>query len=201
MNLGTIAVILADAARRGIILQAHAGKLRFRPRSAMTSDLSERIKAHAPELLALLAEPATDTTPPSDMPTVPVDAESGVSSVVSVSERGRPSLGRWSEDELAMLARTGTTPAELPLVSAAKDAFAGFSATVVSVATAYGRGGWTRRRAADLIRRARLLRTGQALAMRDAWRERLAVCTIDGGMTEDHAEQVALDELEEYTLL
>jgi len=34
------------------------------------------------------------------------------------------------------------------------------------------------------------------VAMRDAWRERLAVCTIDGGLTEDHAEQVALDELE-----
>lgn len=101
-----------------------------------------------------------------------------------------------------MLARAapGLTPADLPLVSAVKDAFADFGATVVSVESAYGRGGWTRRRVAELIRDARRReirgRGGEAVAMRDAWRERLAVCTIDGGLTEDHAEQVALDELE-----
>ena len=204
----SVAGILTDVARRGITLQAHVdsggGKLRFRPRSAMTSDLAERIKAHRLALVALL----TDTTPAGVTATGPREAESGVSSVVSVSEPPeRPKLGRglWSEDELSMLARAapGLTPADLPLVSAVKDAFAdvsGGGATVVSVESAHGRGGWTRRRAAELIREARhrgnMGRTCEAVAMRDAWRERLAVCTIDGGLTEDHAEQVALNELE-----
>ena len=54
-----------------------------------------------------------------------------------------------------------------------------------------------RRRAADLIRQAR--REGHhdhAIALRDAWHERIAVCMIDGGMTQEAAEQVALSELE-----
>ncbi len=203
-----IAGILADVARRGITLQAHVGKVRFRPRSAMTPDLAQRIKAHRPALLALLSNPGADTTPPDVTAIAPREAESGVSSVVSVSEPPeRPTAGRglWSEDELAMLARAGTTPADLPLVSAVKDTFADFGATVVSIESAHGRGGWTRRRAAELIRDARRHgirgQAGEAVAMRDAWRERLAVCTIDGGLTEDHAEQVALCELEEYASL
>jgi len=199
-----IAGILADVARRGITLQAapgsEAGKIRFRPRSAMTPDLAQRIKAHRPALLALLSNPGADTTPPAAAPVGPDERESGVSSVVSVSERTRAGRGLWSEDELAMLARAGTTPADLPLVSAVKDAFADFGATVVSVEPAHGRGGWTRRkirgRAAELIRDSRRHNAGEAVAMRDAWWERLAICTIDGGLTEDHAEQVALNELE-----
>jgi len=131
-----IAAILADVARRGITLQSLDGKLRFRPRSAMTLDLAERMKAHKSALLALLS----DTTPPADTAIGSDDPESAVSSVVSVSERGN---GPWSEDELAMLAQAGTTPADLPLVSAVKDAFADFGTTVVSIESAYGRdAGW-----------------------------------------------------------
>lgn len=202
-----IAGILADVARRGITLQAHAGKVRFRPRSAMTPDLAQRIKAHRPALLELLSNPGipgsdttTDKTPTAAAPVGPHEQESGVLSVLSVSERQKAGRGLWSENELAMLARAGTTPADLPLVSAVKDTFADLGATVVSCESAHGRGGWTRRRAAELIRNARRRdireKTGEAVAMRDAWRERLAVCTIDGGLTEDRAEQVALDELE-----
>jgi len=129
---GGVAGILADVARRGITLQAHAGKVRFRPRSAMTPDLAQRIKAHRSALLALLSNPGADTTPPAAAPVGPDEQESGVSSVVSVSERTRAVRGLWSEDELAMLARAGTTPADLPHVSAVKDAFADFGATVIS---------------------------------------------------------------------
>ena len=46
MNPGAVTIILEDAAQRGITLQARAGKVRFRPRSAMTPDLAEQIKAH-----------------------------------------------------------------------------------------------------------------------------------------------------------
>lgn len=51
--------------------------------------------------------------------------------------------------------------------------------------------------AARLIRSAR--REGhhdQAIALRDAWRERIAFCTVDGGMVQEAAERVAASELE-----
>jgi len=49
---------------------------------------------------------------------------------------------------------------------------------------------------AELIRHTRRRSASEAVALRDAWAERLAVCTIDGGLTKDHGEQVALAELE-----
>lgn len=184
-----VQAILADVWRRGLTLQANHGKLLFRPRPAMTPDLAERIKAHRPELLAILS----DTTPTKRTPNATHEAGSGVSSVLSVSE---PSKALWSEDELATLGRAGKTPADLPLLAEMKDVFAEFGATVVSIVTEYGRGGQARRLAGKLIRKARQRDRGEAVAMRDAWAERLAVCTIDGGLSEDHAEQVALKELQ-----
>lgn len=191
---GGVAGVLADVARRGITLQAHAGKLRFHPRSAMTPDLARRIKAHRQALLALLS----DTTPPDATAVAPREAGSRVLSVVSVSEppeRSTASRALWSEDELAMLGRAGKTPADLPLLMDVKDAFAEFGATVTSVTRTYGRGSEARRLAGRLIREARRRDRGDAAAMRDVWAERLAACTIDGGLREDHAEQAALEEL------
>ena len=92
--------ILADADRLGIRLWAApdgSGKLRFRPRRAMTADLATRIKAHREELLALLE----DTTPVVTAPPV-----------------------LWPRAELDLLAAAGTTPEALPLVVAAKRALA-----------------------------------------------------------------------------
>ncbi len=185
-----VQAILADVRRRELTLQADHGKLLFRPRSAMTPDLAERIKAYRPELLVMLS----DTTPTTRNQNATHEAESGVSSVMSVSE---PSKALWSEGELAMLGRAGKTPGDLPLLMDMKDTFAEFGATVVSVTTnQYGRGGHARRLAGKLIRTARQRDRGEAVAMRDAWAERLAVCTFDGGFSEDHAEQVALNELQ-----
>ena len=47
-----------------------------------------------------------------------------------------------------------------------------------------------------MIREARGADPNQAVALRDAWRERLAICTIDGGVPEADAERIALAELE-----
>ena len=49
--------------------------------------------------------------------------------------------------------------------------------------------------AARLIRDARGADDGRAVALRDAWRERLAVCTMDGELSERDAETVAAKEL------
>lgn len=190
-----IASILAEVARLGIMLQAETGKIRFRPRSAMTADLAQRITTHRSALLALLSDP----TPSNDAATGPHGAESGVSSVVSVSEPPERARDLWSQDELALLARAGTTPADLPLVSAVKDAFAdasGGGAIVVSIEPAYGRARSTRDRAADLVRGARHDSADESQAVREAWLERRAVSAIDGKLPKAQAEQVALEELE-----
>lgn len=50
-----VADLVAVLTARGIVLQAEGGRLRFRPKAAMTPDLAERVKLHKPELLALLA--------------------------------------------------------------------------------------------------------------------------------------------------
>ncbi|MCC7409241.1 MAG: hypothetical protein IT442_14340 [Phycisphaeraceae bacterium] len=53
-------------------------------------------------------------------------------------------------------------------------------------------------RAGRAMRRAR--RTGDnvlAVALRDAWEERLAVCKVDGGLTEEQAQLVAAKEIED----
>lgn len=55
-----------DLARLGIRIEAHGDRLRYSPRSAVTPDLADRMKAHKGELLALLRDdpeaPAIDLT-------------------------------------------------------------------------------------------------------------------------------------------
>ena len=108
------AVLLAELNQRGFELQIHGERLRYRPRSAMTPDLAERIRRYKGELMAIL---------------------------------------------LAVRRRLTQTP---------------------------------RSRAAKLIREAR--RDGNrelAAILRDAWRERIAICEIDGGLSTEAAEEVA----------
>ena len=58
--------LIADLARLGIRLEAHGDRLRYSPRSAVTPDLADRMKAHKAELLAILRrdpdDPAIDRT-------------------------------------------------------------------------------------------------------------------------------------------
>ena len=48
------AELMANLARLGIRLEADANRLLYWPRSAVTPDLAERVKAHKGELLAIL---------------------------------------------------------------------------------------------------------------------------------------------------
>jgi hypothetical protein len=54
MTPNPLGVLLADLAARDIELQAHGDRLRFRPRSAVTPDLAERLTRHKAQLLAIL---------------------------------------------------------------------------------------------------------------------------------------------------
>ena len=46
--------LITDLARLGIRIEAHGDRLRYSPRSAVTPDLTRRMKAHKGELLAIL---------------------------------------------------------------------------------------------------------------------------------------------------
>ena len=119
MASSSVEAVLIEIARRGVQLRGDGGRLGYRPRSALTPDLAEQLKAHKAELLALLR------------------AADGV-----VINEHR-----------------------------------------VAVAT--------------LIRQARRARDlDLSIALRDAWRERLAICEIDGGVRIEHAEEIALEELQ-----
>jgi hypothetical protein len=54
MKPSAVELLLAELAGRGIQLQAHGDRLRFRPQAAMTPDLAEQLKRHKAELLAVL---------------------------------------------------------------------------------------------------------------------------------------------------
>ena len=47
-------ILLADLQQQGVHLEAHGDRLRYCPRSALTPELVERLKAHKVELLAAL---------------------------------------------------------------------------------------------------------------------------------------------------
>lgn len=52
------AQLFTDLARLGIQIEAHGDRLRYSPRSAVTPDLADRMKAHKSELLAILRRDA-----------------------------------------------------------------------------------------------------------------------------------------------
>jgi hypothetical protein len=62
------AELLLDLGRLGIRLEADGERLRYFPRSALTPDLLDRLKAHKAELLAVL-RPAHESAPALPAPT------------------------------------------------------------------------------------------------------------------------------------
>ena len=69
------AELLLDLGRLGIRLEADGDRLRYSPRSALTPDLANRLKAHKAELLAMLRPapeaPSTAPVTASDAPAKP----------------------------------------------------------------------------------------------------------------------------------
>lgn len=164
-----VAVLLVELARRGIELRAVGDRLRYRPRSAMTPVLADRLTAHRGDLLAVLAaaDDAADRCHSGDATT-------------------------YTPEERRLLA--GCPATTLAAVDAAKRAFAqvgGVTVEAVAPFKSAARDGAARR-----MRDAR--RGGddeRAVALRAAWRERLAICTMEGDLPVRDAERIALDEL------
>ncbi len=163
-----VSLLLVELARRGIELRAAGDRLRYRPRSAMTPGLAERLAAHRGDLLAILT--AADLAAGDTAAPVPT----------------------YTPQERRLL--DGCPAAALAAVNAAKRTFAPLGGVTVQAVVTFKSA--ARDGAARLIRDARRSGDGgRAVALRDAWRERLAVCTVDGDLSIRDAEAVALDEL------
>lgn len=102
--MSAAAGLLVELSRRGIELRVHGNRLRYRPRTALTPELAERVRAHKPALLALLRQdrppeiplngqdrPAADGTSPTsraDQPEAPEPQDScDVPHELSLAER------------------------------------------------------------------------------------------------------------------
>ena len=194
--------LLIELIRRGLVLKIVGDQLHYHPRSAMTSDLAQRIKPYKPWLTTLLRD-GTRTSSTTDKTSLHIqqnrsdERRSGVSSVLAVSEHPK---GLWSEEELALFAQAGKTPADLPLVTRVKDVFAdlpGGGATVVSIKPRPTTPPRPRQQVAQRIRQARRAgHSDQAQALRRAWNERLTTCMMEAGMPLKDAEPIALAQIE-----
>lgn len=172
-----VAVLLADLMRLGIVIEATGDRLRYRPRDRMTPDLADRLKAHKGDVMALLRHSNAEADPIS-------------------ADDNTPPLAIYTAQERDLLADAPDTLRAT--VDAIKVTFADMGGTtVVNVRTDPA---WARRQAAGLIRDSRLAgNKGKAVALRDAWHERLAICTIDDGLSQVEAESVALEEINQIT--
>lgn len=68
------AELLLDLGRLGIRLEANGERLRYFPRSALTPDLLDRLKAHKADLMATL-RPAPEVSPALPAPTCEAPAK------------------------------------------------------------------------------------------------------------------------------
>lgn len=89
----TASDILADLTARGIELVGSGNRIRYRPRSLMAPELVERIKAHKPDLLAILRTDGIgdgpEAAPEADIPERPAERPGYVTELISRD-------GRWS---------------------------------------------------------------------------------------------------------
>jgi hypothetical protein len=67
MTPDLVAMLLADLVLRGVQVQAHGDRLRFRSYQPMPTPLLERLKLHKAELLAILKQPSEPVAAAQDL--------------------------------------------------------------------------------------------------------------------------------------
>lgn len=162
----TASLLLDELALLDVRLRPEGEHLRVdAPRDALTPDLLDRLRQHKPALLTLLREP---------QPLQPTPAVT------------------YTDHEHRLLSRA---PASLQsIVGLVKSVFSDTGG--VTVVGVHPEPDHPRLRAAAAIRDAR--RQGakaRARALRDAWEERMAITIVDGGLSEERAEAVAVEEI------
>lgn len=168
--------LIVDAVRAGVLLIAEGDRLRFKAVHLMPPELAGRLKVHKAELLAILRGGSLET-----------DHRPTTGSVTPIAV--------YTAQERRLLAGVGVKPGDVPMMDRVKGVFP--SAEVIDARCAHRNKPRTpRQRATGLIRQARRSNDPDlAVAQRDGWHERLAICTIDGGLSLDAAERIAIAEL------
>lgn len=167
----TAQMILENAARLGVTIEREGDDLRLKPSENITPELRATVKAHKGELVAYLNPSAPGT------PSKPETSE-------------KVFRGLYGQREQKVFSKAGVDPENFPLCAVLKANFP--DAKLLSLRSEVES---VRLQAARIIRKARKYDSLKAIILRDAWRERVSICVIDGGMTEAEAELVALDEL------
>ena len=106
----TATQLMADLARLGIRLEARSDRLRYAPRSAVTPDLADRMKAHKTELLEMLRieadVPSFDPTDATSVWQTAVDRLEGDPLFpTDTMEALRAADAHWADDSEAEQAR------------------------------------------------------------------------------------------------
>ena len=162
------AALLADLTRSGIKLVASGDKLRYRPRDRMTPGLIDRLRVHKQEILALMRCGASGGDAPAASTDAPASAAQQPPTLV---------------DQVMAIFTDATVVDRRPVTGMQPDGH-------------YIAENKNRQPVIDLLQAVHKRDPDHALMLRDAWRERVAICTNDGGLVIEEAEAVALDEIE-----
>ena len=177
-----VATLLGELMSLGIRLELDGERLRYHPKSKVSEELRQKMGQHKAEILAVLRNSQANTT--TDTP-----SDDSVSGGFGDRDTADPPLLRCAPAEEVLLSKA--PPGVRTIVHGLNTLFADTGGvTVLSVTTA-------RQRVAGLIRQARRAsKPGLAVALRDCWRERVAICTVDGAVPESEARSIALAEVE-----
>ena len=180
------------AVRHRVLLLVAGNRLTYRALEPPPGHLLEAIRERRSDIIATLRAGGADSV---DVDQNPRNEPTGV-----ISSTSTASTGPWTPAELDLIQRAGAAPAALSAAAEVRQIFAGMGSRLMAVEPATGRGSRPRRRAARAIREAR--RRGDrdaAVALRDCWRERLAICLESGDIASATAEAVAAAEVEAFS--
>ncbi len=183
--LDTPAVLLAELTGLGIELRARGDRLRFRPQSAMTPDLAERVRTHKPGLLTLLADTPTESRGAGESIGHTVPGAELVSVQRTAPEPPPVDAAAWPTADDA-----GTLPGAVAALARKRDGWtpAMWRARLLCLA---GRCAGLHPARAGELRRAAIALTPE---LAEALEERAAIMEHDAGLSRGDAEAAAVDD-------
>jgi hypothetical protein len=166
--------LLSDLRSAGVTVEVRGDRLVVNaPASVITEDQRQALRENKPAIIRLLS--AKSPFPPRSTPT-------------ATNTTTTPS---WDAKDRQALAKLR------PGMMATVDLIAGVFGSLCVEAVESDGNTPPRLRAAAVFRRSRRSDRPRSRALRDGWHERLSICTIDGGLDERDAEQIAAMEVEQ----
>jgi TubC N-terminal docking domain len=169
--------LLDDLRAIGVMVEVIGDRLKIdAPAGVITEDQRQALRVSKPAIIKLLTTTTTDAPRSTQTTTATTPASS------------------WDAKDRKAL--TTIKPGLRAAVDLIAEVFGS-----VSIEAIEGDGSMSpRQRAAAAMRQVRQTDRPRARALRDGWRERLAICIVDGGIDEHDAEKIAADELETLIL-